>query len=278
MAFPSEEIHGYMISNGLELILFQGADLAYGYRDNEPVFAFILDDGDGSVAFPKAMGLYWATAEYINKPWCLIMVTALPMMPHNRQMLDNLGSQYNIRLIEAPSDGAIIEVVTEQLNHLTSVMHRYIDPNASNLSVSLGDAIRAWKTGKPALEDLTPVEVERGNLSIYEENGRMVPNRTTVPLTATSGEAELEGVLLRLVQSEPHLVFYTEHRNLPSVFRLDLGDEQTLTTRFEADKANLIEATSFENLVTAFKLKHEITFSDPNSGQTVFDVRVRQGE
>ncbi len=48
--------------------------------------------------------------------------------------------------------------------------------------------------------------------------------------------------------------------------------------RFEADKANLIEATSFESLVTAFKDKQVITFSDPNSGLTVFDVRASWNE
>ncbi len=267
-----------MTSNGLERIPFQGADIAYGYRENEPVFAFIQDRGDGSMAFHKAMGLYWATAEYISKPWCLIMVTALPMMPHNRQMLDNLGTQYNIQLLETPQNGAILDVVTEQLGHLTSMMYRYIDPNASNPSTSLGDSIRTWKAEKPALEDVTLVDVELGGLSIYEENGKMAPNRTTVPLTVTSGESEIEGVLPRLVQSDPHMVFYTEHRHLPSVFRLDMGADQTLTMRFEADKANLIEATSFESLVTAFKSKHEITFSDPNSGQTVFNVRARRND
>ncbi|MCK5670787.1 hypothetical protein KAI10_05350 [Candidatus Bathyarchaeota archaeon] len=259
----------------MEVIRFQGADLSYGYRENEPAFAFIHDEGDGSMAFQKAMGLYWATAEYISKPWCLVMVTALPMLPHNRQMLDNLGVQYNIRLLEKPQNGAILDVVTEQLAHLMSIMHRYIDDTSSNPSLSLGESMRTWKSENPALDDVVHVEIDRGELSIYEENGKMVPNRTTVPLTVTSGEAEIEGVLLRLIQSEPHLVFYTEHRNLPSVFRLDLGD-QTLTMRFEADKANIIEATSFESLVTAFKSKREITFSDPNSGQTVFNVRARQ--
>jgi hypothetical protein len=276
MALPSEEIHAYLTSNGLELISFRGPDMAYGYRENEPVFAFIHDGGDGSMAFHKAMGLYWATAEYISKPWCLVMVTELPMMSHNMEILDNLGAQYNIRLLETPQDGAIIEVVTEQLSHLASIMHRYIDPNASNASTSLGKSIRKWKAEKPVLEDMTPVEVEQGGLSVYEENGKMTPNRTTVPLTVTSEEAEIQGVLPRLVQSEPHLVFYTEHRNLPAVFRLDLGDVQTLTMRFEADKANIIEATSFESLVTAFKSKREITFSDPNSGQIVFNVRARR--
>jgi len=275
MSLPSDAAHAFLTSNGLVIIPFQCADAAYGFRENEPVFAFIQDEGDGSMAFQRAMSLYWATAEYISKPWCLIMVTGIPMMPHNKQMLDNLGALYNIRLLEAPQDGALMEVVAEQLNQLTSVMQRYIDTDAPSPSASLGESIRSWKAEKPILEDVIPVEVEPGDLSMYEENGKMVPNRTTVPLTAKSGETEIEGVLPRLIQSEPHLVFYTEHRNLPSVFRLDLGD-QTLTMRFEADKANLIEATSFESLVTAFKSKREITFSDPNTGLTVFNVRARR--
>ena len=275
MALPSNEINDYLTSNGMEVIPFQGADLAYGYRENEPVFALIQDSGDGSMAFQKAMGLYWATAEYISKPWCLVMITSLPMMPHNKQMLDTLGAQYNIQPLEAPQDGDITDVITEQLGHLTSILHRYIDQDASNPSVSFGASIRAWKSRKPSIEDVFKVQVEMGDLTLYEENGRLVPNRTTVPLTVKAGDAEIVGVLSRLVQSEPHLVFYTEHRNLPSVFRLDLGS-QTLTTRFEADKANIIEATSFESLVTAFKSKREITFSDPNTGQTVFNLRAKR--
>ncbi|MBT4425247.1 hypothetical protein HOC87_12930 [Candidatus Bathyarchaeota archaeon] len=275
MSLPSDDIHAYLSSNGLDVIPFKGTDLAYGYRENEPIFAFIVDGGNGSMAFQKAMGMYWATAEYISKPWCLVMVTALPMIPHNRQMLDNLGTQYNIQLLETPQKNALLNIFIDQLENLTSIMHRYLEHTESNPSLSLGESMRTWKSEKPALEDTFHVEIDRGDLSIYDENGKMVPNRTTVPLTVTSGEAEIEGVLLRLVQSEPHLVFYTEHRNLPSVFRLDLKD-QILTMRFEADKANIIEATSFESLVSAFKLKNEIRFSDPNSGQTVFNVRVRR--
>ena len=275
MSLPVDEISGFLTSNGLEMIPFQGADSAYGYRENEPVFAFIADQGDGSMAFHNAMNLYWATAEYISKPWCLIMVTGTPMMPHNRQMLDNLSTQFNIRLIEGPQEGEVLEEVTSQLDDLTAIMHRYVE-DVSNKSASLGGSMRLWKHEKPFLEDVIPVEVKLGDLSIYEENGQFTPNRTTVPLTAVSGEAEIEGILPRLVHSEPHLVFFTEHRNLPVVFKLELGENPEVTLRFEADKGNLIEATSFESLVTAFKSTGEISLNDHNTGESVFNLRVKR--
>ena len=200
MSLPVDEISGFLTSNGLEMIPFQGADSAYGYRENEPVFAFIADQGDGSMAFQNAMNLYWATAEYISKPWCLIMVTGTPMMPHNRQMLDNLSTQFNIRLIEGPQEGEVLEEVTSQLDDLTAIMHRYVG-DVSNKSASLGGSMRLWKHEKPFLEDVIPVEVKLGDLSIYEENGQFTPNMTTVPLTAVSGEAEIYGILPRLWHS-----------------------------------------------------------------------------
>ena len=275
MTLPVDEISDYLTSNGLEIITFQGVDSAYGYRENEPVFTFIADQGDGSIMFHNAMNLYWAMAEYISKPWCLIMVTRTPMMPHNRQMLDNLSTQYNIRLIEGPQEGEIMDEVRFQLDDLVAIMHRYVG-DVSNKTASLGEAMRLWKDEKPFLEDVIPVEVKLGDLFIYEENGRLAPNRTTVPLTAVSSGAEIDGVLPRLVQSEPHLVFFTEHRNLPVVIKLELGETPKLTLRFEADKGNLIEATSFESLVTAFKSTRGISFNDPNTGEIIFNLRVRK--
>lgn len=273
MSLPVDEISQYLSSKGLQLIPFHGVDHAYGYRENEPVFAFIADKGDSSMAFHNAMNLYWATAEFISRPWCLVMVTGSPMMPHNRQMLDNLASQYNIRLIEAPEGPQVLDEVKTQLDGLTSMMTRYIS-NHSKPSTSLGESIRVWKNDKPVIEDTFHVEVELGDITIYQENGVLTPNRTTVPLTVTSGESEVEGVLPRLIQAEPHMLFYTEHRNLPVVFRIELGETPCLTLRFEADKGNIIEATSFENLVTAFKAKRILSFTDPNTGRMVFRLRL----
>lgn len=271
MMFPTGLVE-FLKSNGLDSIQFQGEDQAWGYREHEPVFAFISDPSDGSMVFQNAMSLYWATAEYISKPWCLFMITGAPMMPHHKQMLDNLGTQYNIHLLESPSDELIIESVKGQLTRLTSTMARYTPTNIDNPSSSLGKSIKGWKQEKPVLEEVTPVNIKLGDLTQYLVDGKIALSRTTVPLSVHSGDSEIDGILPRLVQVEP-LIFYTEHRNLPIVFTIDTG-ENTFTTRFEADKANLIEATSYESLISDFKRKGEIAFIDQNTGSSVFDLSV----
>lgn len=271
MISPNGELVEYLKSNGLELIPFQGTDQAWGYREHEPVFAFISDPSDGSMAFQNAMSLYWATAEYISKPWCLFMITGAPMMPHHKQMLSNLGTQYNIHLLESPSDGLLFGAVKEQLIELTNIMNRYIQSD-SDSSSSLGKSMRGWKQEKPTLEETTPVNIKIGDLSQYTVDGKLALSRTTVPLSVQSGDSVIEGILPRIIQVEP-LIFYTEHRNLPIVFTIN-AEESTFTSRFEADKANLIEATSYESLISAFKRKGEISFTDQNTGSSVFDLSV----
>lgn len=269
-------IDEYLSSNGLMKIAFHVVDQAWGYREKEPVFAFINAPADGSMSFQNALSLYWATAEYISRPWCLIMTTEAPMMSHHKQMLDNLGFQYRILVHETPSETQLHESVKSQLSELTQVMNRYIDPEDKNPSLSLGESIRGWRTQKPVFEEEYKVDIKLGDLSQYEVNGVLAPSRTTVPLTVQSGPHFVEGILLRLIQTDP-LVFYTEHRNLPIVLRVDIG-EKTFTTRFEVDKSNLIEASSYESLMTAFKSREGISFIDQNTGKNVFDLSVFRRE
>lgn len=272
----NQEISEYLTKQGLAQIPFQGADHAWGYRENEPVFAFIFDPADGSMGFQNAMSLYWATAEYISKPWCLFMVTQTPMMPHNKQMLLNLAIQYNIQLLETPTEEDLVEAVETQIKRLTETLHRYIDPSSENPSLSLGASIKTWKQEKPVLEETTQVKIKIGDLSQYEVNGELTTSRTTVPLMVESGSESIEGILPRLMQVDP-LIFYTEHRNLPIVFTVDF-ESNSFTSRFEADKCNLIEVTSYEALMTAFKNTGEISFIDQNTGNPVFNLSVNEDE
>ena len=276
MSYSSGRIDDYLSSNGLMEITFHQADQAWGYRENEPVFAFINDPGDGSKNFQNAVNLYWASAEYISKPWCFYMVTQSKMIPHQKQILENLGSQYRIIQLEAPFELELLDSVKSQLTQLVSIMDRFIDPQKSNPYRSLSCSIKEWKIKKPIFEDVIKVNMIMGDLSQYEVNGELIPSRSTVPLTVQSGENIIEGILPRLVQKDP-IIFYTEHRNLPVVFKLDLG-VNTFTTRFEADKGNLIEATNYESLITAFKSSGEVSFIDQNTGNTVFDLSVKECE
>ena len=108
------------------------------------------------------------------------------------------------------------------------------------------------------------------NLEIYNENGELVPSRKTIPLTASSGKTRIEGVLPRLINIEAGLFFDTEHRNLPMVYQLSVGDSSRLVFRYEADKGNIVEASSFWRIYQCFLSTGRLAFIEPNTGDILF--------
>ena len=269
MPAPFKEVDEYLQENGLNRIDFQGTDTAWGYRENEPIFA-IIQSSDGGAAFQSAMSLYWAAAEYIMKPWCLFLLVD-ELAPHFMQMLENLKSQYNIQII--PIGDSLLDEVKEQLDKLVALLDEYIPEDSENPSKALGESIRNWREKKPASEYQYHVAIETGNLEVYMENGQLVPSRKTIPLTAASGETRIDGILPRLMSIEDGLSFDTEHRNLPMVFKLHIGEESTLVTRFEADKCNIIEAASYWSLHKDYTRTKKLAFIEPNTGDILFSCR-----
>jgi hypothetical protein len=268
------ELNKFFTGKGLEEINFNGVTHAWGYRDNEPVFALIKNK-DGNVAFQNAMSLYWSSAEYITKPWCLVLVVDVIEL-HHRQMLENLSTQYNIQIIENPDD--LLPIVIVQLDRLTEILSHYIPAESNNKSRALGESISKWRSEKPVYKKKFRVEIMIGNLDIYKESGILAPSRRTVPLTATAGSISIKGVLPRLVGADEGLLFDTEHRNLPMVYQLFLGENMSLLLRFEADKSNLIEATCFWSLYSGFLSTNKLSFIEPNTGDMLFScVREHYG-
>jgi len=265
---PLEAVDNFLREKGLDRIEFHGTDHAWGFRENEPIIALIAK-GDAGMAFQAAMSLYWASAEYIPKPWCLFITVDNIALPH-RQMLDNLASQYNIQLV---SEKDLIELVKGNLENLLRLLDVYVPEESDNPIMALGESVRQWREEKPVNEYSFKVDVETGNLDIYKENGELVPSRKTIPLTASTGKARIEGILLRLIGVKGGLFFDTEHRNLPMVFKLDIGDSSKIVLRFEADKGNIVEATSFWTLFQSFTHTKRLAFIEPNTGDILFSCR-----
>ena len=268
MSSPIEVTDRFLRENSLNRIDFHGTDYAWGFRENEPIIALIAKR-DREAAFRAAMELYWGSAEYIPKPWCLFIVVE-DIAPHHRQMLDNLAKQYNIQVI---SGASLLEAVKEQLQVLLQILKTYIPTDSENAMMSLGESIKGWKKEKPAHETSYRVEVETGNLEVYMENGVLVPSRKTIPLTIQSGEKSIDGILPRLVDVENGLFFDTEHRNLPMVFRLFIDKEARLVLRFEADKGNIVEAASFWGIFQSFTDTKRLAFIEQNTGDILFSCR-----
>lgn len=261
----SEALDKYLKDQGLQRIPFQDTEYAWGYRENEPVFVYLK--GDAGVVFQTAMGLYWASADYIVKPWCLLL-DAEGLMPHHRGVLDNLAGQFNIQIV---SDETLVSTASEQLTYLTSILSVYIPEKAENPSKALGESISHWRENKPTHEYSFKVNIESGNLDVYKENGELIPSRKTIPLTAVAGDTRVESILPRLISVGQTLYFDTEHRNLPIVFKLSVGEDSTLTARFEADKSNLIEASGFWRLIHGFYATDMLAFIEPNIGDILFN-------
>jgi hypothetical protein len=256
----------FLRKQGLERIEFHGTDYSWGFRENEPVIALIAK-GDGGAAFQAAMSLYWASAEYIVKPWCLF-ISVEDIAPHHRQMIENLSRQFNINMV--PID-VLFESVEEQLDDLVKILEAYVPEGSIEPFIDLGKSVRSWGEEKPANEYSYNVTIEVGNLDVYKEGDELTPSRKTIPLTVTAGETKIDGVLPRLVKVDDSGCFFdTEHRNLPMVFRLFIGDSSRLVLRFEADKCNMIEATSFWSLYHGFLRTGRLAFIEPNTGDILF--------
>ena len=264
MSSPIESLDTLLQDNGLNQINFHGTDYAWGFREDEPIIALITKQPP-ELAFQSAMSLYWASADYISKPWCLLLDVEIP--PHQKGMLENLAIQYNIQQVDAEK---LVNTAVTQLAKLGEILEAYIPENTDKPVKTLGESIKRWRSEKPFHEYNYKTDIQLGNLDVYKENGELVPSRKTIPLTATSGDNRIDGILPRLMDTDNGLFFDTEHRNLPMVFKIDTRKDE-ITLRFEADKSNIIEATAFWGLQKAFTMTKGLAFIEPNTGDILFN-------
>jgi hypothetical protein len=256
-----EKTSSYLLHNGLEPLKYRDLDYAWGWRPDEPVIA-LIETG----SFQSAMNIYWSSADYITKPWYLL-INGDRVPGHQQIFLEKLFHQYNIQSVN-PEE--YLPSVKQQLIRLIKILGSYIPFDSRNPLMALGSSVKTWRETKPVNEYKYSVEIEVGNLDTYKVDGELVPSRKTIPLTIKSNKARIEGILARLVDTTPNLLFDTEHRNLPMVLRLRLGDRPQLLLRFEADKSNLIEATSFWSLHGEFIDTGKIEILENNTGKILF--------
>jgi hypothetical protein len=259
-------IESLLLKNGLHRIEFNGTDYSWGFRENEPIISILLSQNDGTT-YQKAMRLYWATADYVAKPWCLL-ITLDNLAQNHIDLLENISKQYNISLTKR---NELLSSISIQLVALTSILREYIPQCTVNPLKELGESVKSWKEDKPVKEYNYEVNIRTGNLEIYKENEVLVPSRITIPLMVTANETRIEGILPRLVNIDKGLFFDTEHRNLPMAFKMRIGNTSELTLRFEADKSNINEATIFWSLYQEFMRTNRLLFIEPNTGDTLFN-------
>jgi len=67
MSAATREVETYLLENGFRRVSFTGTEYAWGFREGEPILAFI-GGRDGEEGFQAAAQLYWSSADYIMKP------------------------------------------------------------------------------------------------------------------------------------------------------------------------------------------------------------------
>ncbi|MFH2112789.1 MAG: hypothetical protein ABIJ47_16195 [Candidatus Bathyarchaeota archaeon] len=245
-----EWLRGLGMGYGFDVGAYMGADLAWFLRDGEPVFSFALDSGDGSGGFMVTLGLFWGSADYINKPWChFLVLVGGALNPEHRAMLGALAFQFQVRVVDDPKPGDFRALLDERVAYLVKTLGRYApDGSVASLKRSVG----AWMGERPRVEVRyrCSAAYDPGSLAVFGEGGELGPSRRAVPVSLVAGWARLEGVLLRLVEAGG-LRFSTEHRSLPLVVELGLGGDPWLGLRFEAEKGNLAQAVAFEEFLVA---------------------------
>jgi hypothetical protein len=250
---------------------FMGADQAWLIRDGEPVFTFIIDDGDGGRGFMETLGLYWGSADYVSKPLYHFLVLAGGVLNAEQgAMMASLASQYRVRILLRPSADELGRVIDDDLARLTKVMRRYCDGTIPSL---LG-SVRGWAEKNPEFSEGFRCEAayEPGGLAIFGEGGSLKPSRRAVPCSLEASGVTLESVLPRLVEDGGVLRFSTEHRNLPLTLEFTLSrGSSSLMLRYEPGKGNLVQAYEFEEWLAAAMEHRNVKLVDPQSSRVLVE-------
>jgi hypothetical protein len=234
------EGHGFTVGG------FMGADQAWLIRDGEPVFTFIVDDGDGCRGFMETLGLYWGSADYLSKPlYHFLVLAGGALNAEQGAMMASLTSQYRVTVLVEPSAQELKGLVDAKVADLVKVMGRYCDGTVASLRRS----VAAWADERPRVRASFHCgsEYDSGGLHIFVEGGSLQPSRRAVPCILEASGVTIESVLLRLVEAGGSLRFSSEHRNLPLTVDFTLGEgDSLLSLLYEPEKGSLAQAYEFE--------------------------------
>lgn len=230
--------------------------------------------------------MQWAGSSTEPKSWVHVCI----FLDGSADMLTGLPLPANIKLYDAQGLSRLIDDLDDLAAHMTRLLSNYrgVSPDSALREAvkSTAAAIADWPRDKrnTRLSIETSAQLEEG-LYLFAvedeadeatEESMLKPSRNVVPLDVSSGVASFEGALMRLIEAgDGRLLFSTEHRNYPFIFRLstvDGGGTSTLDLWFDVDKSNVPQALGFWALVEAIKSSGSVSLTGPSGDVAVLSL------
>ena len=251
--------------------------LSLGQR---PIFTFTVGDDPNQLV---SSTLQWVGSSTEPKSWLHTCI----FLGGSTDTLENLLSD-NLRLCEARSLQRLSADLDGQTKRLVALLSNYTQVTASDLEKavkSIAAITATWPTGMHSTrlslegfaqlgEGLNLFSAEDAEDEATEEPVFKL-SRKVVPLELTGGGASFEGVLMRLTKADDgHLLFSTEHRNYPFIFRLHSNKirESIIDLWFDVDKSNITQALRFEALIKAIKGSRAVSLISPSGELAVLTL------
>jgi hypothetical protein len=250
--------------------------------DQKPLITFNVGSDLGNL---YSNVIQWTGSSTEPKSWIHVGV----LLPGSVKVdFPSLPPRIRIFVFEVVQLTAALEDLVSKAARLLAT-YAGVEASASPPAVvcAFARSTEGWPKGQPnaRLELTADATVSQEGLNIFaaemEEDEVMetilAPSRKVVPLEITAGDTVFEGALIRLIEADiGHLLFSTEHRNLPFTFRLCLAKialTGSISLWFDADKSNPTQATVFWGLASAANEAGELRLSGPNGDVASFSIK-----
>ncbi|HIH89663.1 TPA: hypothetical protein HA344_10735 [Candidatus Bathyarchaeota archaeon] len=244
--------------------------------DQKPIFTFTIEHDLTALA---ASALQWVGSSTEPKSWMHICV----LTSGAADSLSSFPLPASIRVHEGRDTEALSRDLEESTLKMTRLLGTFTDDEPGGTlseTVKRLSAITAtWPKDMWASRLTLKAETVFNDEGLYlfaaegmedEEIDApaLKPSRKVVPVDIDCGDTSFEGALMRLVNAScGRILFSTEHRNYPFIFRLSTtlgGGDSALDLWFDVDKSNVPQALRFRELVEGIATSRIFVFTGPS--------------
>ena len=242
----------------------------------KPALIFSIEEAD-TMRLATSI-LHWAGSSTEPKSWMQVCV----LMNGSADAFSSFPLPNNVKVYDRRTLATLSRDLEGLITRMVRLLRFYID-DETGVSTSgevkrISQLAAEWPQGmwSSRLSLKAQTVFEEGVYMFAAENMEddetevpvLKPSRKVVPVEVIGGDTSFEGALIRLIEAQDgNLLFSTEHRNYPSIFRLsarESGGDSTLDLWFDVDKSNIPQALRFRELVEGIMSSKMVVFAGPS--------------